>query len=138
MPFELTIVTPQGQAYSGPADSVVLPGSEGDFGVLPGHERFLTPLRIGAVEIRAGGELLWAAIADGFADVNGDAVALLVESCELASEIDSARAEHARERAEQGLRELERNEQAARHAQFEQALARARVRLEVSQKKRGG
>jgi F-type H+-transporting ATPase subunit epsilon len=138
MPFELTIVTPQGQAYHGPADSVVLPGSEGDFGVLPGHERFLTPLRIGAVEIRSGGEQLWAAIADGFADVNGDAVALLVESCELASEIDTARAEHARERAEQGLRDLDRNEQAVRYAQFEAELERARVRLEVSRKQTGG
>jgi F-type H+-transporting ATPase subunit epsilon len=137
MPFELTIVTPQGQAYHGPAESVVLPGSEGDFGVLPGHERFLTPLRIGAVEIRAGGAPLWAAIADGFADVNGDAVALLVESCELASEIDTARAEHARCRAEEGLRDLDHSEQALRHAQFEAALERARVRLEVSGKQRG-
>jgi F-type H+-transporting ATPase subunit epsilon len=137
MPFELTIVTPKGQAFHGPVDSVLLPGSEGDFGVLPGHERFLTPLRIGAVEIRTGGELLWAAIADGFADVNGEAVALLVESCELASEIDSARAEHARERALQGLRDLDRSEQAVRYAQFEAELERAHVRLEVSRKQSG-
>jgi F-type H+-transporting ATPase subunit epsilon len=137
MPFELTIVTPQGQVYHGPVDSVVLPGSEGDFGVLPGHERFLTPLRIGAVEIRAGGDHLWAAIADGFADVNGEAVALLVESCELASEIDTARAEHEKERALQGLRELDRNEQAVRYAQFEAELERAHVRLEVSRKQGG-
>ena len=52
MSLELTIVTPQGEAFHGPIESVVLPGSEGDFGVLPRHERLLTALRDGEVEIR--------------------------------------------------------------------------------------
>jgi F-type H+-transporting ATPase subunit epsilon len=132
MPFDLTIVTPQGEAYHGPAESVVLPGSEGDFGVLPAHERFLTPLRIGAIQIDTGGDVLWAAIAEGFADVTGESVAVLVESCELATEIDAARAELAVERAEQGLRELGVDEDAARIAQYEAALERATTRLSVS------
>ena len=68
MPFELSIVTPQGESYNGPVDSVVLPGSEGDFGVLPEHERFLSPLRIGAVEIVAPTEHFHAVIAEGFAE----------------------------------------------------------------------
>jgi F-type H+-transporting ATPase subunit epsilon len=134
MPLELTIVTPRGPAYQGPVDSVVLPGSEGDFGVLPAHERFLTPLRIGAVEIKTGGRTLWAAIADGFADVSGEAVTVLVESCDLAEDIDVAEAEHARDRAEQGLAELDRDEDAVRYAQYEAALEHARVCLEVSAK----
>jgi len=134
VPFDLTIVTPQGQAYQGPVDRVVLPGSEGDFGVLPAHERFLAPLRIGAVEIRAGGETLWAAIADGFAEVNGEAVTVLVESCELAHEIDAAQAEHGRERAEQRLAALDWDEDRERYARYEAALELARVRLEVSGK----
>jgi F-type H+-transporting ATPase subunit epsilon len=134
VPFDLTIVTPQGSAYQGPVDSVVLPGSEGDFGVLPAHERFLTPLRIGAVEIRADRETLWAAIADGFAEVNGESVTVMVESCELAHEIDVARAQHSRERAEQGLAALNRDEDGERYAQYEAAIERARVRLEVSGK----
>ena len=52
MSLELTIVTPQGEAFRGPIESVVLPGSEGDFGVLPQHERLLTALREGEVEIK--------------------------------------------------------------------------------------
>ena len=135
MPLDLTIVTPSGRAYRGDVDSVVLPGSEGDFGVLPGHERFLSALRTGEVQIRTGSQTLYAASSTGFADVSGDAVTVLVDSCELASEIDVARAELARQRAEQGLAALERDAEAAREAEFEAALARARNRIAVSQHK---
>lgn len=136
MPFELNIVTPQGEAFRGTVESVVLPGTEGEFGVLEHHERFLSPLRIGQVEIRTGSETRYAAIADGFADVSGDAVAVLVESCELASDIDEARAQLAVQRAEQGLAELGRNENSERREAFEAALERARNRIEVSRQSR--
>ena len=136
MPFELHIVTPQGQAYQGPVDSVVLPGSEGDFGALPEHERFLTPLRVGAAEIRASGDTFWAAIAEGFAEVTGRAVTVLVESCELAHQIDTADAKLAHQRAEQGLSELNRDEDTERYARYEAALEHARIRVEVSEKAR--
>ena len=135
MPLELTIVTPSGRAYRGDVDSVVLPGSEGDFGVLPGHERFLTALRTGEVQIRTGNQTLHAASAPGFADVSAEQVTVMVDSCELASDIDVARAEHARQRAEQDLGALERVAEAARMAEFEAALARARNRIAVSQRK---
>ena len=135
MGLELTIVTPSGPAYRGDVESVVLPGSEGDFGVLPGHERFLTALRTGEVQIRADGRTIYAAAGDGFADVSAEQVNVLVDSCELASEIDTARAELARQRAEQGLAALERDAEAAREAEFEAALARARNRIAVSQHK---
>ena len=134
MPTELIIVTPLGEAYRGPADSVLLPGSEGDFGVLPDHERFLTPLRVGEVQIQTGGETLYAAIADGFAEVTGDRVAVLVESCDLAHEIDVARAEHELQRAEQGLAELGHDEVAERRAEFEAAVARAKNQVEVGRR----
>ena len=137
MPFELTIVTPQGEAFRGPVERVVLPGSEGEFGVLTGHERFLTPLQIGPVAIHSDGEVQWAAIAEGFAEVNGTAVTVLVESCELAADIDVAEAEHARERAEQGLASLNDDEKEKRYAAYSAALERARVRIEVSRKAGG-
>jgi F-type H+-transporting ATPase subunit epsilon len=136
VPFELTIVTPQGEAYRGPVERVVLPGSEGEFGVLAGHERFLTPLQIGPVEIHSDGQAQWAAVAEGFAEVTGEAVTVLVESCELAGDIDVARAEHDRERAEQGLASLNSDEDAKRYAEYEAALEHARVRIEVSGKAR--
>jgi F-type H+-transporting ATPase subunit epsilon len=84
VPFDLLIVTPHGQAFRGAVDSVVLPGSEGEFGVLPQHERFLTPLAAGEVTIRRGAETLRATVSDGFAEVRGDSVTVLVESWQAA------------------------------------------------------
>ena len=134
MPLQLTIVTPQGSAYSGEVASVVLPGSEGDFGVLPSHERLLAPLRIGEVEIRTGNESIFAAIASGFAEVNGEEVVVMVESCEAAADLDLARAELARERAEQGLSALGENERDRRMAEYEEALELARNRIAVAKR----
>ena len=135
MPFQLTIVTPQGPVFEGTVASVVLPGSEGDFGVLPSHERLLAPLRIGEVEVRIDGDLFYAAIADGFAEVNGEEVVVMVESCEYASDLDVARAEFARERAEQGLAALDDAADEKRVREYEAALERARNRITVAQKK---
>lgn len=139
MPFQLTIVTPEGTRYDGTVDGVVVPGSEGDFGVLPGHERFLAPVRIGELEVRSGNDPArrWAAVSDGFADVNAARVVLLVDSCEFAADIDAARAERARSRAEREIQRL-REARAAEHLfHLEQAaLERALVRLLVA-KKRG-
>jgi F-type H+-transporting ATPase subunit epsilon len=132
--LELLIVTPQGTAWRGSVKSVVLPGSEGDFGVLEHHERFLTPLRVGEVRIEAGAQTLYAALSDGFADVSGAEVAVMVESCELASSIDVARAELARERAEAGLARLGADETAEHLAAYEAAVARARNRLAVARR----
>ncbi len=137
MPFDLTIVTPDGERFRKPVDAVVLPGSEGDFGVLPSHERFLTPLRIGAIEVRSrDGDRLYAAIANGFADVRGDEVTVMVESCEFAHEIDVARAELARDRAEQGLAEL--GDIHEKHLEpYQAAIERARNRLAVRGRSEG-
>ena len=136
MPYRLSIVTPQGVAYEDEVESIVLPGSEGDFGVLSGHERFLTPLRVGEVEIRASDERLFAATASGFAEVTGDAVAVLVESCELAHEIDHTRAETAHAQAEESLGQIAAEDDAERYAEYEASLERAKNRLAVSGKRR--
>lgn len=106
MSVRLLIVTPEGERYQGEVETVVLPGSEGDFGVLSGHERFLSPLRIGELLIREPAGERFAAVSTGFADVSSDEIAVMVETCELAEDIDVARAERARERAERSLAEL--------------------------------
>jgi len=134
MPFELTIVTPSGEAYRGAADGILLPGSEGDFGVLPEHERFLTPLRIGTIEIQTGGQTIHAAIADGFAEVTGEQVAVLVESCDLAADIDAPEAERLRAEAQQALAGVAPDEDADRYAAYEASLALAHARVEASSK----
>ena len=137
MPLELNIVTPEGPVYRGRVESVVLPGSEGDFGVLGGHERFLAPLRIGEIEIHDERGQRFAAVSGGFADVSGDHVVVLAETCELAERIDTARAQRARERAE---RELVRLRQAGVEDHGfrleEAALERALVRLQAAMRGR--
>ncbi len=136
MPFELTIVTPEGQAYQGSVERVVLPGREGEFGVLTNHERFLSPLRVGAVEILTEEGPLYAAVADGFAEVDGESVTVLVDSCELEHEIDAARADAAVAAAQQYLEKTAGDEDTERYRQYEVALERARTRVAVSQRKR--
>ncbi len=136
MPFDLTIVTPEGLAYQGSVERVVLPGSEGDFGVLESHERFLSPLRVGEVEIRTAEDTLYAAIAGGFAEVDGDAVSVLVDSCELEHEIDAARADAALIAAQQELERVAGDEDPERYRAFEAALDHARARVAVSRRRR--
>jgi len=131
--LDLIIVTPQGPAYAGSVETVVLPGSEGDFGVLPSHERLLAPLRIGEVEIRGGDGTVYAAVAEGFAEVDGEKVVVMVESCECAADVDVARAELARDRSEQQLADVDDE---TRRREYEAALARARNRLAVAERDR--
>ena len=135
MPTELIIVTPLGEAFRGPVDSVVLPGSEGDFGVLEKHERFLSPLKVGEVEIKTAEGSTWAAIATGFADVSGEQVTLLLESCEIAADIDAAKAELDLERAREGLAAVDAEQERDRYENFEAAIALAETRLAVSRKR---
>jgi len=130
----LTIVTPQGTAFDGPVESVVVPGSEGDFGVLPGHERFLSPVRIGELEVR-NPEGRWAAVSDGFADVDAGRVVLMVDSCEFAENIDAARAERARARAEHEIELLKHEQEEQRFQLARAALERAIVRLMVAKRR---
>jgi F-type H+-transporting ATPase subunit epsilon len=133
VPLLLTIVTPQGPAYQGSVEAVVLPGSEGRFGVLEGHERFLAPLKIGEVELRGVAGTEYAALSGGFADVSADRVVVLAETCELAHEIDVARAQRAEREAQAELESL-RAQNAEEHdfRLQEAALQRAVVRIQTS------
>jgi len=136
MALELTIVTPEGEVFREAVDRVFLPGSEGEFGVLEGHERFLTPLRIGEVQIVAGGRTRHAAISEGFADVGPTEVVALVDAGELAEEIDVSRAEAARDRAREAIDETAPGEREARSFRAQElALQRALVRLQVASKR---
>ncbi len=135
MPVRLTVVTPEGSVLDQAVESVSAPGQEGEFGVLEGHERFLTPLKVGEVAILQAGATRVAAISGGFADVGAEQVVALVDSCELAEEIDIPRAEAARDRARAELDKLSPS-QAEEHSykMQEQALERALVRLQAASK----
>jgi len=104
MPLALNIVTPTGTIVDAvTVDTIVAPGSEGEFGVLEGHENFLTALEPGVLRYESGGNEERIAISDGFAEVNAQSVTVLVNSGERADEIERTRAESARERAERRL-----------------------------------
>jgi F-type H+-transporting ATPase subunit epsilon len=133
VPLDLIVVTPQGEAFAEPVNSVVLPGVDGDFGVLEAHEKFLTPLNHGAMEIKlVDGSTEWAAISDGFAEVTGSQITVLVDECFKAHEIDLAHAQHTKAEAERELVELlseiDGEEQRAR---LENAVVRASAHIEV-------
>jgi F-type H+-transporting ATPase subunit epsilon len=135
MSVQLTIVTPQGEAFAAQVDTVVLPGSEGDFGVLEGHERFLSALRIGALSIQVGGAMRWAAVSQGFADVSGEGVVVLVDKCQLGDEIDTAEVEESRASAQALLGELSAGPDGdVRRRELEDAVERASVWLDVAAK----
>jgi F-type H+-transporting ATPase subunit epsilon len=136
MPIQLTIVTPEGVRYDGEVEGVVVPGSEGDFGVLPGHERFLSPVRIGELEVDGRGRR-FAAVSEGFAEVTAEKVVLMVESCEFAGDIDTARAERARANAERALERLRQDRADENSFRLQEAaLMRALVRIQVASKQR--
>jgi F-type H+-transporting ATPase subunit epsilon len=133
--IELTVVTPEGEAYSGSVEEVVLPGSEGEFGVLALHERFLAPLRPGVMEIRTGSESLWHAVSDGFADVNGERAVVMVDSCKSPGEIDADAAREAQTQAEAGLAGLGLGEEHdVQRDELRNKLERATSSLEVHAK----
>lgn len=133
MSLNLIVVTPEGEAFSEPVETVVLPGAEGDFGVLESHERFLAPLRPGAMEIRtADGKTEWAGVSGGFAEVSRDQVVVLVDECYHAHEIDLDHALRSKEEAEAAIAEMMATEgELDRLARYEDAAVRAAVQIEV-------
>lgn len=99
----LEVATPTRLVVTETVDEIVIPGSEGYFGVLPGHAPFLTTLGIGELMYRTGRDEHFLAVAGGFAEVRNDKVIVLADTAERPGEIDRARAERARERAERRL-----------------------------------
>jgi F-type H+-transporting ATPase subunit epsilon len=97
----LELATPSRQLVSEEVDEVVAPGTEGYFGVLPGHAAFLATLGSGEVVYRKGREEVHLAVHGGFAEVTPERVIILAELAERPQEIDRERAERARQRAEQ-------------------------------------
>ena len=99
----LSIVTPERELVRVQADEVEQPGSEGYFGVLPGHTPLLASLTVGRLTYRIGQDRHVLAISTGLAEVLPDAVTVLSQIAELAEDIDVGRAEEARKRAEARL-----------------------------------
>jgi F-type H+-transporting ATPase subunit epsilon len=134
--IELVIVTPQRQLLRESASEVQLPGADGYLGVLPRHAPLITELGIGELSYHdlSGKESAHMAILSGFAEVLPDRVTVLAETAEFAHEIDVARAEAARARAEKRLASGDTNIDWDRAGV---ALQRALIRIQVARKRRG-
>ena len=132
--MQLELATPTRLLVSGEVDEVVAPGTEGYFGVLPGHAALLTTLSAGELRYRQGREEHRIAVIGGFAEVNGDRVIILAEEAERPEEIDRARAEGARQRAEQRLagRGPRGSQEGIDYVRALAALQRALARLQVA------
>jgi F-type H+-transporting ATPase subunit epsilon len=129
MPIQLEIVTPERLAYSDEVDAVVLPGSEGELGVLPHHAPLVSTLGVGELRIRKGGQEESFAIVGGFLQVRPDKVVVMAETADMASEIDLEKANEARRDAERAIETgfHEGADLAAARAELQQALLRIRV-----------
>jgi len=126
----LELATPTRLVVSAEVDEVVAPGSLGYFGVLPGHAPLLATLGIGEVTYRIGRDEHHVAVSGGFAEVRNDKVIILADSAETPADVDRARAEQARERAEARL--SGRTEEEIDYTRAAAALARALTRLQVA------
>ncbi|MGH7309876.1 MAG: F0F1 ATP synthase subunit epsilon [Candidatus Rokuibacteriota bacterium] len=126
----LEVATPARLVVADKVDEVVAPGSEGYFGVLPGHAPFLTTLGIGELTYRKGHDESHLAVAGGFCEVRNDKVIVLADTAERPEDIDRDRAERARQRAEQRL--AGRTPEEIDYTRAAAALARALTRLQVA------
>ncbi len=129
MPLRLEIVTPERLAFSDEVDAVVLPGIEGELGVLPHHAPLVSMLGLGELRIRKGSTTESFAIVGGFLQVRPDKVVVMAETADMASEIDLEKARQAQREAERALETgyHEGADLAAARAALQQALLRVRV-----------
>jgi F-type H+-transporting ATPase subunit epsilon len=133
--LHLEVVTPEKVVASERVDSVVAPGTLGQFGVLPGHTSLLTGIVPGEVHWKTGdrGEVVLS-VATGFAEVAGDKVSILVDAAERPEEINVERAREAMERAKKRL-SGEMKQEAVDFLRAETALNRAVARIRIAEKR---
>jgi F-type H+-transporting ATPase subunit epsilon len=129
--IQLEVVTPERLVVNDTAEYIEIPAINGYIGVLPGHAPLITELAVGEINYRQGTQTKRLAVAWGFAEVLQDKVTILAETAEKADEIDTARAEVAKKKAEAELQKA--GPEGSKEAQA--ALQRANARLEVAGKK---
>ena len=132
--IRIDIVTAERAVYSEDVDAVIAPGIQGQLGILPHHAPLMTTLQSGELLIKKDGEEIALSVTGGFLEVRPDRVVVLADAAERADEIDVARAEEAKRRAEKLL--ADRGTIGADAASCEASLHRAMTRLAVAEKVR--
>jgi len=128
----LEIVTPQGLVFSEEVDEVTASGSEGEFGILPGHVPFVTTLKIGLLTCKKGNETKYFFVSWGYAEAGAEKVMILADSAERSEDIDVERARAAMKRAEERMKMQEEVD----FARAESSLERAVTRVQVAEMRR--
>jgi len=138
MPIRCEIVSQDRMVFEGDADIVVVPGVIGEMGILPNHAPLLSTLKFGILTVRYQGREEYFTVAGGVVEVQPDIITVLADAAENVREIDVARAEEARQRAEEFLKEGPPPDTDS-YLAMEAALRRSNLRLEAVQKfRRGG
>ena len=133
MPLHLEIVTSERTVFDGLVDMVTAPGGGGEMGILPNHAPVLSTLKAGELRVKIGAEIQEFAIGGGFIDIHNNRVIILADSAERGEEIDTARAEAARMRAQDMLKNPPPNKEEL--VALESALRKSQVRLRVAQRR---
>ncbi len=134
MGIRIDIVTAERLVFSEDADIVIVPGVEGEMGILPHHSPLMTMIKPGEILVRKGTEEYYLAVSGGFLEVKPDHIAILADAAERADEIDIARAEAAKKRAEERI--AHRAAGVIDTARAEASLHRALARIKVAEKRR--
>ncbi len=138
MPIRCEIVSQDRIVFEGDVDMVVLPGMEGEMGVLPNHTPLLTTLQFGIIKVKQGDETQYFTVAGGIAEIQPDIITILADAAENVEEIDVARAEAARERAEHLLETIQRDENMDAYLAAAAALRRSDLRISAARRFRKG
>ena len=136
MPIRCEIVSQDRTVFEGDVDIVTLPGMDGEMGILPRHAPLLTTLKFGLIKVRAKGQEQVFTVAGGVAEVQPDIVTILADAAENVEKIDVERAEAAKRRAEEILKQGPPADTDA-YLAIEAALRRSNLRLEAVRRHRG-
>ena len=134
MTIRCEIVSQDRTVFAGDVDIVVLPGAAGEMGILPKHAPVLTTLKYGIIKVRKGGKEEVFTVAGGIAEVQPDIITVLADAAENVEEIDVARADAARVRAEEALKKAPTDTDA--YLAMEAALRKSNLRLDAARRYR--
>ena len=131
--LKLEIVTPSSRIFSEDVEMVTLTGIDGEMGILPQHMALMTQLASGEIHARKDGQSIFLAVGDGFVQVTSEAVSILTDMAIKADDIDEAKAEEARQKAEARLSQKLTDDETA---SVQASLMHAMMQLKLKQRTR--
>jgi F-type H+-transporting ATPase subunit epsilon len=134
MAMHLEIVTPEQKIFSGTVSNVLLPGADGELGVLPGHSALVTALQPGELRYEANGQTTTIAVGSGFAEVTQERINVLTDMALGEEQIDEGKAEAAIERAKEQLANLGHDHDAEEVAHLQAVIAKSMAQLRLKRR----